>query len=80
MVSGESTCKGTEIERSWESLSHPAEAKVEEIGTEMVDKEQCGGRGTLFYQDAGMEATSQLLIPRRGSGQSLGCYAVFFVC
>lgn len=54
MVSGESKCKGTEVERSLESLSHPTDARTEKKLTKMVDKEQCGGGGkTLYYQDVG---------------------------
>lgn len=45
MVSGESKCKGTEVERSLESLSHPTDARTEKKLTKMVDKEQCGGGG-----------------------------------
>lgn len=64
MVSGESKCKGTKVERSLESLSHPAEAKVEETGTKMVGKEQCRGRGTLHDQD--VEDGSDFSNPERG--------------
>lgn len=49
MVSGESQCKGTEVERNLESLTNTKEAKVKKVGKEIVAKEQCRGRRTLNY-------------------------------
>lgn len=43
MVSGEGKCKGTEVERSLESLSHPAEARVEKNWNENGRQEAVQG-------------------------------------